>query len=884
MSWWTRLFRRGRMDQQLDKELSFHLEQHERDLMERGHSPAEARRLARIEFGGAAQVAEECREARGTRWVEDFLQDVRYALRTLRHNPGFAAVALLTLALGTGATTMMFTLINGVLLKPLPYSNPHQLLGLQEKTNWSTHWGDLWGFSYLNFRDCQSGVRSLDLAAFRPSGGTVSAGGRAQYVDAFEVSAGIFPLLGIQPVQGRTFTPEDDRASAAPVAVLGYELWQKLFGGDPSAVGKIVVFEEKPYTIVGVAPAGFQLQEGLQLEGEVGLFTLLGQNTAPLLQNREVFHGLRVWGRLHPGATLGQAQAELGLVGQRLEREFPKSNHGRTFIAGPLRPTVGDARSTLWLLFGAVTVVLLIACVNIASLLLARAISRERELAMRVALGAGRGRLVRQCLTESGVLGLAGSVFGILLAALAFRPFIALWPGTLPRAREIFLDWHVLLFALAVCLFSSLLFGLAPALRAPVRNVEQALRAGTRAIAGNSRRLHGSFVVSEIALAVVLLASAAVLGRTMLRLNSLDPGVNIHNVLVTRMALPPSTLHDPARTRAVWQQVLHDASAVPGVESVAIVDTVPLREGNNQIPYSTTKPPERDDPLALATSVTPDYLRVTGIPMLHGRFFTDHDQLSSESVVVIDDVMAQRAFPGQDAIGRQLWINLGRDPARVVGVVGHVRYWGLAEDDQAKVRAQIYYPFAQVPDKLMPRWSELMSVAVRTNVEPLSVLAPLRPAVRGLAGDQVLYEVRTLEQLARSTLAQQRFLLLLFGIFAAIALLLACVGVYGVLAYLTSRRIPEIGVRIALGANSGNVMWMVLRQSLAMIGIGSLLGIAGGVAAGRVLQRVVAGVRNEEPFTFALVVLLLIAAALLASLAPALRASRVDPMIALRQE
>jgi predicted permease len=872
------------MDQQLDKELSFHLEQHERDLMERGHTQAEARRLARIEFGGAAQVSEQCREARGTRWAEDFMQDVRYALRTLRHNPGFAAVALLTLALGTGATTVMFTLINGVLLKPLPYSNPQQLLKLQEKTNWSTRWGDLWGFSYLNFFDCQKDVRSLDLAAFRPNGGTVSAAGRAQYVDGFEVSAGIFSLLGVQPVQGSTFTVEQDRTGAAPVAILGYGLWQSLFGGDPAVVGKTVVFEEKPYTIVGIAPPGFQLQEGLQLEGEVGLFTPLGQETARFMQNREGFHGLHVWGRLHQGATLAQAETELGLIGSRLEKEFPKSNHGRTFIAGPLGPEVGDARSTLWLLFGAVTVVLLIACVNIASLLLARAISRERELAMRVALGAGRGRLVRQCLTESAVLGMAGSIFGVLLAGLALRPFIALWPGTLPRAREIFLDWHVLLFALAVCLFSSLLFGLAPALRAPVRNVEQALRAGTRTITGSSRRLHGSFVVSEIALAVVLLAAAGILGRTMLRLIALDPGVNIHNVLVTRMALPPSTLHDPAKTRAVWQQVLHDADAVPGVESVAIVDTVPLREGNNQIPYSTTRPPERDDPLTLATSVTPDYLKVTGIALRRGRFFTDHDQLSSESVVVIDDVMAHQAFPGQDPIGKQLWIDLGKDPAVVVGVVDHVRYWGLAEDDQAKVRAQVYYPFAQVPDQMVPRWSELMSVAVRTKVEPLSVLAPLRGAVRGLAGDQVLYEVRTLEQLARGTLAQQRFLLLLFGIFAAIALLLACVGVYGVLAYLTSRRIPEIGVRIALGANSSNVMWMVLRQSLAMIGIGSVLGIAGGVAAGRVLQRVVAGVRNEEPFTFGLVVLVLVAAALLASLAPALRASRVDPMIALRQE
>jgi predicted permease len=884
MNWWMRIFRRKRMDQQLDKELSFHLEQHERDLMERGYTPAEARRLARIELGGQAQVAEECREARGTRWLEDFLQDFRYALRSLRHNPGFAMVALLTLALGTGATTGMFTLINGVLLKPLPYPNPGQLLNLQEKTDWSTHWGDLWGFSYPNFLDCQNGVHSMDMAAYRFSGGTVSASGQAQYIDGYEVSSGLFPLLGIQPAQGRTFTADDDRPGAAPVAIIGQELWLSLFGGDPAAIGKTLVFEEKPYTIIGVAPAGFQLQEGLQLEGGVGIVTPLGQDTSRYMQNREGFHGLRVWARLHPGASRAQAQAELALIGSRLEKEFPKSNHGRTFIAEPLRPEVGDARSALWLLFGAVTVVLLIACVNIASLLLARAASREREMAMRVALGAGRGRLIRQCFAESGALGLAGSLVGILLAAAGLRPFIALWPGTLPRAQEVHLDWHVLLFALAVCIVSSLLFGLAPALRAPVRNVEEALRAGTRTIAGSSRRLHSSFVVSEIALAVVLLSAAGILAHTMLRLNSVDPGVNIHNVLVARVALPPTTLHDPGKSRTTWQQVLRDVAAVPGVESVATVDTVPLREGNNQVPYSTTKAPARDDPFALASSVTPDYLKVTGIALRSGRFFNDHDQLGTQGVVVIDDVMARQAFPGQDPIGKRLWTDIVSDPAVVVGVVDHVRYWGLAEDDQAKIRAQYYYPFAQVPDQFVGRWSELMSIAVRTRVEPLRLLPQLRQAVRGVTGDQVLYEVRTLEQLARGTLAQQRFLLSLFSVFAAIALLLACVGVYGVLAYLTSRRIPEIGVRIALGADARSVMWMVLRQSLAMIGGGSILGIVGGVAAGRLLQRLVPGVQAEGPFTYGVVVALLLAAALLASLVPAGRASRVDPMIALRQE
>jgi putative ABC transport system permease protein len=393
-------------------------------------------------------------------------------------------------------------------------------------------------------------------------------------------------------------------------------------------------------------------------------------------------------------------------------------------------------------------------------------------------------------------------------------------------------------------------------------------------------------VISEIGIAVVLLVAAGILGRTLLRLSSLDPGLDIHSVLASRMALAPSTLADPAKTRAAWQEALDHARAVPGVQAVALVDTVPMREGNNQIPFSTsaTKPPENEKRVVLANSVTPDYLKVMRIPLLRGRFITDQDRLGSEGVVVIDDVMAQQVFPGQDPIGRHVWLDLGFDPARVVGVVGHVRYWGLASDDQAKVRATVYYPFAQVPDKLVRRWSELMSLAVRTTADPWTLVPSLRQAVRGATGDQVMYEVHTIEQLTESTLAQQRFLMLLFGIFALLALLLACIGVYGVLAYLTSRRVPEIGVRMALGASSGNVLWLVLRESLAMIVGGVGLGSVAAVLAAQALRRLVTGVDSAEPLAFIIMISILIMAALFASFIPARRASHVDPMVALRQE
>jgi predicted permease len=538
------------------------------------------------------------------------------------------------------------------------------------------------------------------------------------------------------------------------------------------------------------------------------------------------------------------------------------------------------------LLLGAVGLVLLIACVNIASLLLARAVSRQRELAMRVALGAGRSRLARQCLTESAVLGLSGGVLGVLLAAIGLRPFVVFWPGSLPRAEEVHLDWRVLLFALGVSLLSGLLFGLAPALRVPSRELAETIRAGARNVVGGAHRLHGGFVITEIALAIVLLISAGILGRTLLRLSSVDPGVDIGNVLTARTALSPGTLASPPRIRAAWQDVLERARRVPGVQSATMVDTVPMREGNNQIGYWTTpaEPPEKQQPLTLATCVTPDYLKVMGIVLRQGRFFNPQDRVGNGAVVVIDEVMAKEAFPGRGALGEHLWIGLGTDPVRVVGVVGHVRHWGPAGDDQARVRAQLYYPFAQLPDRFLRRWSELMSIAVRTGMPPLNMVEPLRREVRGATGDQVLYEVQSMDRIAGAMLSRQRFLLLLFGIFAGLALLLACIGIYGVLAYVTSRRVPEIGIRMALGATGRDCMRMVLRQSLGMIFSGVAVGLAAALVAARLLERLVEGVRSTDPLTFAAMISVLVVAALFASFLPARRASRVDPMSALRQE
>lgn len=634
MTWLSRLLGRRRMEEQLEKELRFHIDQHVADLTRQGLSPEEARRKANQAIGGPEQVKEDCRDARGTRWVEDLIQDSHYAIRTLLQRPGFTIVALLTLALGTGATTVMFTVLYSVLLKPLSYPEPEKLVAIQSQVE---NLGDLWGFSHPDFQDYKSQIRSLSLTAWSYSGGTISKPGEPEYEDGRQIAAGLFSILGIPLELGREFLPSEDRAGAAPVAIISHNIWQTRFAGSPAAIGASLSYDGKSYTIVGIAPAGFLL------EGDVDVLTPLSQTTDARIQNR-MARFLHMEGRLQPGATLDTARAELSLTAQDLARQYPRTNSGIRPAPHPFQEEmVGDVGSMLWLLLGAVSLVLLIACANVASLQLARAVSRERELSLRVALGAGRGRLLRQCLTEGAVLGLSGGLLGVLVAALGVRPFVLLWPGSLPRESEIHVDAHVLLFALAASLLSGILFGLAPAMRTSARSLEQALRTGARTQAGVSRRLHGGFVISEIALAMVLLISAGILGRVLLRVSQLDPGLDTHNVLTARIAIAPESLSTPAQTRAAWRDFLDHARHIPGVQSVAFADIIPMRTGENTLNYSTSAiaPPQNKSPIALASSVTNDYLDVMRLPLLRGRFFTEQDRLESTPVIVIDESLAR---------------------------------------------------------------------------------------------------------------------------------------------------------------------------------------------------------------------------------------------------
>jgi putative ABC transport system permease protein len=878
MNWWRRLWHRNRMEDELEKELRFHLDQATTELMAQGVDRRDAERQAQLSLGGFEQLKEYCRDVRGTRWLEDLIHDVRYALRTLRENLGFAAVALTMLALGISGATIMFTVINGVLLKPLPYPEPNRLVAVNGVIS---TFGEFWGFSNPDFSDVKRESRTLDVAAWTYGGGTISEPGNPEYLDGRQISFDLFSVLGIAPMHGRAFRPEEDRQGAAPVAIISYGLWQRRFRGEASAVGRHFTFEGKVYTVAGIAPPG------LQLAGDVDVLTPLGQATEARMQNRAA-RFIHVVARVRPGVMLSEAQADLAVMSRRLAQEYPQTNAAIGLVARPLQQElVKDVRSTLWLLLAAVGVVLMIACANLASLLLARAISREREFAMRAALGAGRGRLTRQCLTESAVLGLGGGLLGVVLSTILVRPFVASWPGILPRAEEITLDRRVLFFAFAASIVSSLVFGLAPALQLPGRGVERALRVGARTIAGSSRRLHSVFVATEIALAVVLLVSAGMFAHTLITLSSLDPGVDVRNVLTARFPLSPTARAKPAQIGQSWQEVLERARRVPGIQSVALTDIVPMRVGENSIGYWTTAvpPPPNQAPIALASSVSPDYLKVMGIPLIRGRFIDEHDLIDSPPVVVIDDNLARRAFGETNPVGKQLWSPaFRRSPLLIVGVVGHVRHWGLAGDDRSHVRDQIYYPFAQVPPPMLPFFSSVMSIAVRTQVPPLNVVEPLRQELRGAAGDQSLYEVRTMEQLVGASLNRERFLLLLFGVFAVLAMLLSCIGVYGVVAYTTSRRIPELGVRMALGATAVKIITLVLGDSVAMIAAGVTGGTVAAWATGRLLERLVEGMRPPEVSTFAIVLAALVTAASVASFLPAWRASRLETTTALRQE
>jgi predicted permease len=807
-----------------------------------------------------------------------FVQDVRFGLRTLAKNPGFTAVALLALALGIGANTAIFSVVNGVLLHPLPYPQPERLMMIYEKTaDFSQS-----SVSYPDFLDWQRENHSFtDMACFRRNDFNFTGSGQPEHLEGEHVSAGLLPVLDVNPFLGRNFLPQEDREGAGGVVILAYSLWQKRFGGDSQILGRTLTLNAKSYTVIGVLPPDFRFRR------QSDLYVPLGQWDSVELRDRENHPGLHVVGRLKPGVTMAAAQAEMTSIARALAQKYPKTNarEGAT-VVGMKEDMVGHIRPTLLLLLSAVGFVLLIACANVANLLLARSNARSREFAIRAALGAGRRRVVRQLLTESIMLAFGASLLGLLLASWGTRLVLAAVPDALPRSQEIGLDPYVLLFTLLVAILTGILFGLAPAFHSSKVNPQEALKEGARGSGGGRHRAEGIFVVVEIGLAMVLLAGAGLMLQSIWRLFRVDTGFDPHHVLTTDVALSPSVMASPAGIRLAYQQLLDRVSGIPGVQSVAITSLVPLSGDDSEIAFWLGKGPQRPQDQMASTLMyiaTPGYLRAMGIPLKEGRFFTDHDTLSSPPVVVVDEVMAKHLFPGQDALGKQFNLMV-IGPVQIVGITGHVKHWGLDADDTAKIRNEIYFPFLQIPDKFMSEAVAGLTLVLRTGPDPLRLVSAVRAQVAGPTEDQPIFEVATMEQIISDSLTERRFAMLLLIIFAATALVLAAIGIYGVMSYAVSRRTHELGLRMALGASRHEILGLVVREGMVLALAGMGIGLAAALGLTRFMTSLLYGVRPADPPTLGAVLAVLGAIAFLACYIPAWRATRVDPLVALRYE
>jgi len=881
MAWMHRLvasFRKQQLDDQLSDELQFHVEMRTREFMDAGMSADAASSRARQQFGNQLLLKERTRDMDTLGWIETLGQDIRYAARILRKNSAFTAVAILALTLGIGANTAIFSVVNGVLLRPLSFPEPDRLLRIFETT---TAFGQT-SAAYPNFLDWRRASRSFTgMAAYRSDDFNFTGGGAPEQLAGAYVSANLFPVLAVNPLLGRNFLPEEDRHGAACAVMLTHAFWNQRFAADPNILGKTLTLNGASCTVIGVLPVDFRFQE------DARVFVPIEQWNSVELGMRESHPGLRVVGRLKPGMTIAAAQSEMASLAAALALQYPKTNAGAGVKLVSMKDDlVSDIRPTLLLLAGAVGLVLLIACANVANLLLARATARKRELAIRAALGAGRARVVRQLLTESVVLSLGGAIGGLLLARWGTRLVLAAAPAILPRSAEIRIDPYVLLFTLAISIVTGVVFGLAPALRGAQTNPQEFLKEGTRASGGGRHRAEGIFVAVEVALALVLVMGAGLMIQSIWRLWRIDPGFNTHNVLTAQTALSPTMMASPSAKRLAFRQMLERIAAVPGVRSAAITNGLPLSERDNENaiwPGAGPQPPPEQMITSMFYVATPDYLNVMQIPLHRGRFFTESDTTSSPLVVVIDDVFATSVFPGQDPIGRKISLTaLG--PAEIVGVVGHVKQWGLDSDDTSNVRSQFYFPFLQIPDKFM---SEIVSgfvLAVRTEPEPTSLLSAVRAQVAGPARDQPMYIVRTVEQIVSTSLGERRFTMLLLIIFAATALLLAAIGIYGVMSYAVTRRTHELGIRTSLGASRREIIALVIGQGMRLAAIGLAAGVVASLVLTRFLAGLLYGVRPADPATLALVTTLLGAISLLACYIPARRATTVDPMIALRHE
>jgi predicted permease len=875
----------------INEEVRQHLDDRYAELRASGTPHEEAVRLALEELDGASPrdlappplVDSTAVGAPKQNLLRDLGKDARFAIRMIRKNPGFAAVVVLTLALGIGANTALFSVVNGVLLRPLPFPHPEQLVALHEsKANFESG-----SIPYPNFRDWQRMNHTFTaMAIMRSAGFTLTGRGEAEQVRAGLVTADLFRLLGVQPLAGRTFAPGEDEIGAAPVVLVGEGFWKRKLGGSPAAVGDSLALDGRNFTVIGIIPASFDLQQASFRPSDI--YVPIGQwgNTALTLRSAGL--GLHGVGRLKPGVSIEQARADMAIVGQNLSAAYPDANKGVGTTMVPLDEEVtGRVRPYLLTLVGAVAFVLLIACANVSSLSLARAVSRRREFAVRVALGANPARIVRQLVTESVVLALVGGALGLLAATWGTRAALAALPAAIPRASEVGLDPVVVGFTVGVSVLAGVLFGLAPAWRAARPDLHDTLKEGGRGTGSGRHRAQAVFVVAETALAVILLVGAGLMVRTLARLWNVNPGFRAENVLTFGVNLPSKRAASVEAIRAAERQ-LHDAIAhAPGVAAASLSwGSFPMNGDDEDVFWleGQPKPASMSEMLwSLRYIVEPDYLAAMGIPLQRGRFFSPQDDEHAPAVVVVDDVFARKFFPDQDPIGRRLNLGDNEQPV-IVGVVGHVVQYGLDNDETQSVRAQMYRPFMQMPDGAVKLTPAGMTVVVRSAGSFEDVLGAVRQSTARLAPDRVIYGAETMQEIIGRTLAARRFTMALFAVFALAALVLASLGIYGVLSHLVLQRTQEIGVRLALGATPSNVATLVIGEGLGLAGAGVAVGVGGALLLTRLMVGLLFRVSPMDPPTFLVVAGLLMVVALAACWLPARRATHADPLVALRSE
>jgi putative ABC transport system permease protein len=872
-SLWRNLFHKDRVDQEFSEEIQAYLDMLTEAKLRQGLSPQEARRNALLELGGIDQVEERVREIRMGRFIETAWRDVRTGARALVHSPVFTVVTVLSLALGIGANTAMFSVVNGLLLRPLPYPESEQIVDVWHTPPQQSFPGlDRFSVSPANYLDWKAQSTAFEqMAVYTDTGLSLSTTNDPLPLTGAVVSSDFFSVLRSNAMQGRTFTADEERPGRDQVVVIGHGLWQRAFGANPNIIGQTLTLNSRSFTVVGIMPAGFEFPR----EAELWVPLAWDDNDR---QTRSI-HDYLVIARLKQNVSLQQAQAEMSTISSRLEQQYPNENTGWGAVVIPLRDDlVGDIRLALLVLFCAVGFVLLIACANVANLMLARGANRQKEIAVRIALGAGRARLVRQLLTESVLLAVVGGLLGLLLALWGSKMLVQL--GSLPNSGDIGIDTWALGFTLLVSFAAGIIIGIVPALQFTRTSISETLKQGAGRTGGSPMKQHTrkALVISEVALSLVLLIGAGLMIRSFWKLQNVDPGFDTSNTLTMSVALTWIRYSEPHQRLAFVDRTIEQIRALPGVVSVGITTRVPLTGGGSTQPFSVEGRPTAaisEQPMAQARYVSPDYFATIGIPLRQGRFFSDHDRDNSVPVVIISEAMARRFWPGENPIGRRLTptFHVEQGPREIVGIVGDVKSSGLDAD----LSAMMYLPYKQAP---LP----FMSFVVRTASNPESLIQPVSKAIYSIDKDQALTNVQTMEQVHRESLSDRRFNMTLLLTFAGVALMLAAVGVYGVMNYTVTLRRRELGIRMALGAAKMDVLRLVLGQALTLTLIGVGAGLISAYALTRLMASLLYGVTATDYLTFGSVSAVLIAVGVAASYVPARRATKVNPTIALRAE